>query len=157
MAADVNKYLKKQEIIHQTTRQKGKRVLLSQMMKCHLPLICDPTEAVNATPYEQWHGKKPSLRLIQVFDSKLYAPKEKRTKENHRCEERVESEHSQPIAYSDERGKKMKIAFKHQIFVSPPLISNKVWASKEDLTFISHPKFNSKLAPEGETDTPQPR
>lgn len=41
-----------------------------------------PTKPIETTPYEVWHGVKPDLKMLRVFDSSAYVfiPKEKRNK-----------------------------------------------------------------------------
>ena len=50
-----------------------------------------PSKSVEKTPYELWKGRKPNLKHLRVFGSKVfcYIPKEKRTKLDEKAEEGI--------------------------------------------------------------------
>lgn len=119
ISKEVASYLKRQGILNQTTapltpEQNGvverKNCTLVEMARC---ILSDgnlphkywgeavmtatylqnrlPSRAIKSTPFEMWHGSKPSIGHIRVFGCKAYAyiPSEKRSKLENRAIEGI--------------------------------------------------------------------
>lgn len=119
LSGSLRKYFAESGIVHELTapyspQQNGvaerKNRYLVEMVRCMLSesklqkrywgeAICTanylqnrlPSSVVAKTPYELWHGKKPSYGHLRVFGSETYVhvPKEKRRKLDHKAEKLI--------------------------------------------------------------------